>query len=489
MTSKIRRSVVFSLFEKNGSAVLGLIGTLILVRLLTPSDFGIYSVSFSVVMIIDVIRDFGVGTYLVQERQLTKSVVQTVFTVSLALSLACAGAILAITIPAAALYGEPRIVHVIALLSLTFLLGPFGTPSTSLLRRDLDFGKLAAIGLLTAAVNLVSTVALAWLGFGYMSLAWAKVISSLVAVIVAVRYRPVWWAFRPNLAGWRQVAKFGSYVSATMIINVIHDALPQLIVGGLLGFSAVGLLGRAASICQIPDRIFTSALQPVLLPSLAEQARRAGDLKRAYLQYIAYTSALQWPVLLCLAALATPVVHLLLGGGWDQTASLVRILALALMTLFPASMTFPMFVAVGAVRDTLLSSLLSIPPSLLLTYLASLHSLEAVAATQLVTGPLQVYVAVSFLQRHLAMSWAEFFRPILRSGVVALYAAAPAGLAVILSDFRFDLSLPATAAACIGGLAGWLAGLRITRHPLWSELRRVARLRGWHDLSPASPPA
>src|SRR5689334_4412686 len=138
MTSKIRRSIVFSLFERNGSAVIGLIGTLILARLLTPSDFGIYSVSLSVVMIMDVIRDFGVGTYLVQERQLTKSVVQTVFTVSLALSFACAGAILAITVPAAALYGEPRMIHVITLLSLTFLLGPFGTPSTGLLRRDLD---------------------------------------------------------------------------------------------------------------------------------------------------------------------------------------------------------------------------------------------------------------------------------------------------------------------------------------------------------------
>jgi O-antigen/teichoic acid export membrane protein len=485
MTSKIRRSLVFSLFEKNATAVLGLVGTLILARLLTPSDFGIYSVSLSVVMIIDVIRDFGVGTYLVQERQLTKSVVQTVFTVSLVLSIACAGAILAITIPAAALYGEPRIVRIMPLLALTFLLSPFGTPSSSLLRRDMEFGKLAAIGLLTAITNLLSTMVLAGLGFGYMSLAWAKVVSSLVGVIAGLCYRPAWWAFRPNVAEWRQVGRFGSYASATAIINVIHDSLPQLIVGGLLGFSAVGLLGRAASICQIPDRVFTSALQAVLLPSLAEQARRAGDLKRAYLRFIACVSALQWPILLCLAVLADPVVHLLLGGRWGEAAPLVRILALAWLSLFPATISFPMFVAVGAVRDTLICSLISIPPSLLLTFLASLHSLEAVAATQLVTGPLQVYVAVRFLQRHLAMSWGEFLRPILRSGVVALYAVAPAALAVILSGFRFDLSLPATIAACIGGIAGWLAGLWITRHPLLGELERVARLGGRQGLRPA----
>ncbi len=485
MTSGIRRSLAFSVLERNGGALLGLIGTLILARLLTPSDFGIYSVSLSVLVIVDAIRDFGVGTYLVQERQLTKSVVQTVFTLSLTLSVICTGALVAITLPMAALYGEPRIVRIVPLLAVTFLLVPFGMPSSSLLRRDMEFGKLAAIGLLCAMANLLSTITLAGLGFSYLSLAWAKVVSSVVLVVASILYRPAWWAFRPNLTDWRKVGRFGSYASATAMINVVHDSLPQLIVGWLLGFSAVGLLGRAASICQIPDRVFTSALQSVLLPSLAEQARRSGDLKRAYLQFITYMSALQWPIFLCLVVLADPVVRLLLGGRWEGTTSLVRILALAWVPLFAASITYPMFIAVGAVRDTFVSSLISIPPSLLLTFLASLHSLNAVAATQLITGPLQMYVAVRFIQRYVPITWSEFFAPVLRSGAIALCAAAPAGIAVVLSGFRFDLSLPAAAASCIGAGTGWIAGLWVTRHPLFGELERVIRRSDWQDLRPA----
>jgi len=485
MMKTIRRSLAFSFLEKYGVTAIGLVGTLVMARLLTPADFGVYSVALSVVLIIDVVRDFGVGTYLVQERQLTPAVVQTVFTVSLAMSVICAGLLLGITLPIAAFYAEPSIAHILPLLAMSFLLGPFSTPSIGLLRRDMQFGKLALVGLAAAAVNLLVTVMLAALGFGYMSLAWAKLASTMVTTVASIACRPVFRAFFPSFAEWRKVATFGSYASATAIINVIHDSLPQLIVGWQLGFGAVGLLGRAAAVCQIPDRLFTSVLQPVLLPSLAEQARTSGDLKRTYLRSITYMSALQWPIFLCLAMLADPAVRVLLGAQWDAAAPIVRVMALASLSLFPAYMTYPVLVAVGAVRDALVSSLISIPPSLLLIFLASLHNLEAVAATQLITGPLQVYVAVCFIRRHVPMTWQEFFAAVGRSGYVALFAAAPSIIAVVLAGFRFDLSPLATVLSCLGAGTGWLAGLWISKHPLLAELQLLSMRGRWQTLRPA----
>lgn len=473
MTGKVRRSIVFSFCERYASTALGFAGMLLMARLLTPTDFGIYSVALSVVMVVDVLRDFGVGTYLVQERQLTDALIRTVFTISLILSVICAGILLAITLPVAAFYAEPKVTRIVPLLALSFLFGPFTMPSMSLLRRDMEFGKLAVIGVGSALANLLVTVLLAVLGFGYMSLAWAKVASSMAGMVASMACRPAFQAFRPNFAEWRKVAAFGSYASATAIINVVHDALPQIIIGRLLGFDAVGLFGRAAGVCQIPDRLFTSALQPVLLPSLAEQARKSEDLKRTYLQSISYMSALQFPILLCLSMLADPAVRLLLGPQWASAAPLLRIMALASLSLFPAFLTYPMLVALGAVRDTVISSLISIPPSILLIFLASFHNLEAVAATQFVTGPLQVYVAFRFIRRHVYITWGEFFTPVLHSGVIALCAAAPAAIALMLADFRLDLSLPATVASVAGAGAGWLAGLRITGHPLLAEMQRV----------------
>lgn len=483
--SKFRRSLLFSFVDRYGGAALSVVGTLVLARLLTPVDFGIYSVAMSIVVIIEAFREFGVGSYLVQEQQLTDTVVRTVFTVSALLSVICMGVLLALAAPVAAFYEKPELAGLISLLGVSFLLVPFGVPSIGLLQRNMEFGKLAAINLTCYATNLVVTTGLAALGFGYMSLAWATLTYSIVRTAGAIACRPCLWAFRPVISGWRKVAGFGGYVSAMAIINVIHDNLPQVIVGRMLGFGSLGLLGRAASVCQLPDRLFTSALQPVLLPGLAEQSRSSGDLKAAYLGALSYMTALQWPILLCLSLMAHPVVRVLLGQQWLSAVPLVQIMALASLSLFPAFMTYPVLVAAGAVRDTLLLSLISIPPSILCIFVASYFGLEAVAATQFITGPLQIYVALGFIRRRLGFTWREFFTPLVRSAIIAGCAAMPPAIGIVFAGFRFDLPMYASCLSGLSAIGGWLAGLVITRHPFLAEIQRFAVHLRWSAFQAA----
>ena len=473
---QIRRSLVFSFAERYGTTTIALAGTLLLSRLLTPADFGLFSVAASVVMMVEVVREFGVGHYLVQERALDRAVVRTAFSVSLALSLACAAALAALAGPLAAFYDSPKLATLVPLLAASFLLVPFGMPSSSLLRRDMQFGALAAVGIASALANVGVTAVLAWLGWGATSLAWGSLATGLTRAAGGLAWRPCLWAFRPGFAEWRRVLAFGGYASATAIVNVLHDTLPQLILGRMLGFGPVGLFARATGVCQIPDRLFTNALPGILLPALAEQVRQGVDLKPAYLRALTYATAVQWPVLLCLVVLAEPVVRVLLGPQWGEAVPLVRLMALAALTLFPSFLTYPLLVAVGAVRDTLLMSLLSVPPSALLVFAASFHGLAAVAATQLVTGPLQVGVALIFVRRHVAFRWREFARALAPSALVALAAAVPA-LGVVSAFGGFGLSPLGTVAAGLAAVAGWAGGIGLSGHPLRAELRPVlARL-------------
>jgi O-antigen/teichoic acid export membrane protein len=471
--STTRRSLIFSFLDRYGTAGLNLAGTLLLARLLSPRDFGIYSVAISAVALVGVVRDFGVGNFLLQTRDTSDIVVRTAFTISLPLSGLCAAVLIAASDWISRYYAEPAFVGLVPLLAAGFVLVPFGMPSTSLLQRDMEFSKLATINLAYAATGLAASVVLAVLGFGYMSFAWASLLASLVRIFAALAWRPCFWAFLPAMARWREVAIFGGYASATAIVNVFHDSLPQLIIGRMLGFGAVGVLGRAASVCQLPDRLFTSALQPVLLPSFAEQARRTGDLKSGYLKSIAYMTALQWPILLCLAILADPAVELLLGAQWTETAPLVRIMALASMSLFPAFLTYPVLVAAGAIRDTLVSSLLSIAPSVVLIYLAAGHGLQAVAATQFITGPLQVWIALIFIRRHVKFEWSEFIRPLFVSGVVALCSSALPAAITLAEGLQHRLPYSLAMLAGVGAAVGWLFGLLLTGHPLLAELQRI----------------
>ena len=473
----LRRSLAFSFADRYGGIVLGFIGTILLSRLLTPRDFGVFTVGASVVMMIEVVRDFGVGTFLIQERLVTPMIVRSAFTVSLGLSVACAAALLALSGPIAEFYREPGLRRVIPFFAANFILIPFSTPTGNLLRRDMAFDALAFISLAGAATNLAIVTVLAILGFGYMSLAWASLVSTAVRTVAMFARRGEAWMFIPTLHEWRKVVAFGGYSTATAILNVVHDSLPQLIIGRALGFDGVGLFGRAAGICQLPDRLFVSALQPVMLPVLAEHVRNSTDLKAPYFRALTYMTALQWPMLLCLALLADPVVRVLLGAQWAEAAPLLRIMALAAAFLFPAFMTTPMLVAIGRVRDTLLLSLISIPPSLVLIFAASFVGLQAIAATQVVAGALQVYVALHFIKRHVRFTWRELAVALWRSFAVALCAAAGPSTAILLAGSRFDLSVVQTILATTGAFAGWLGGLVLTRHPLFGEMSGVVETR------------
>jgi O-antigen/teichoic acid export membrane protein len=469
-----RRSLLLSFLDRYATLAITLLLTAVVARLLTPAEVGVFAIGLGLIAIVEAFREFGVGAYLVQERELTPEKIRTAFTLMLLLSLLLAGALYVSAGPVARFYDEPGLEAVLRLATISFLLVPFSNPIMALLRRDMGFGWVALINLAGAVANLVVVVTLAVLGFSYMSLAWGALASGAVIALTAVLFRPQLWIFWPCLVGWRQVLSFSSYASTTMILNVCYQMLPQLALGRILGFDAVGLYSRALMLCQLPDRLIMSALHPVLLPAFSVRARLGGDLKEPYLRGLGYGLTVQWPFMVCLALLADPAVHLLLGAQWAAAAPLVRIIALASLVMFPAFLTYPVLVALGRVKDTLTASLISLPPSFALMFAAAFVSLEAVAASLFLTAPFQVYIALRLIRRQIPLQLAELAAAVRKGVVVTLCAAAAPSGAVALAGF--GLSVPAGAAAGIGAAAGWLVGLCLTDHPLLAEIRGLSRL-------------
>jgi O-antigen/teichoic acid export membrane protein len=224
----------------------------------------------------------------------------------------------------------------------------------------------------------------------------------------------------------------------------------------------------------MPERSILGALQPVVLPALSARARLGGDLKEPYLRGLSYMTAVQWPALIILSLLAYPIVHVLLGERWLATAPLVRIIALASLCLFPAFLSYPLLVSVGRVKDTLTSSLIALPPSAIVLTGAAFLGVQAVAASLFLTAPFQVYIALSFIRRHVSFTWGELAGAVRKGALVTLCTAVAPIAAIILAGFRFDLSIAAGAIAGVGAVLGWIVGLFLTGHPLLSVIRGTA---------------
>ena len=197
---------------------------------------------------------------------------------------------------------------------------------------------------------------------------------------------------------------------------------PQFILARILDFTAVGLYSRAINVTQVFDKFVIQVVSPVIMPAIFAQIRTGGDLKRIYLNAIELISAVQWPFLIIFALMADPIISIWFGPTWTEIVPLIRMLCVASLSLFAACLTYPVLVAVGRVRDTLISSLISLPPSLLVIFVASFFGVQAVAASALLTLPFQAIVALYFVSRHLAISPADLFRATLKSGVVTPFS-------------------------------------------------------------------
>jgi hypothetical protein len=133
-----------------------------------------------------------------------------------------------------------------------------------------------------------------------------------------------------------------------------------------------------------------------------------------------------------------------------------------------------MLVAVGSVRDALVSSLIALPPSLALIFVAGYFGVQAVAASALLTLPFQAAVAIYFVGRHIAMTPSDLFNAIAKSGVITLSSSAGVLASAVLVEFQFVGAVGGLLLAGMAAAAGWWFGLVMTGHPLLARLEIAA---------------
>ena len=466
-----RRSIAFSFLDKSTGFVLALVTMAIVSRLMTPSEVGLFVVASSLVILLEAVRDFGVAAFLIQAKELQPELVRSAVTLIGLISLTLGLFIVFGADLAARLYGMSELADLIRIAALAFLVAPLSNPLLALLRRDMNFAAVARISVAAALANALVTIGLAMMGYGAFSFAWGSVVAACVMAAGALICRPEWWIFRPTLRHWRTLLPFGAWTTVVTLLGMLFDAMPRLILGKVLGFNAVGLFTRAVSLSQMPDKLFLSAVQPVVLPAFSSQVRSNQGLAGHYLHGIALITVLQWPALICLALLADPIVRLLLGPQWLGVIPLVRVVAIAAMVLAPVFLTFPVLVAMNRVRDLALISLLALPVSMLIVLVASRFGLQAVAWAMIPANAVYIGMTLICIHRAVQFAWRDLAVIVSRSAVVTLCTGLVPGALVLA--FGAELSWPVTILGAVGAAVGWGASLAMTSHPLASEISRL----------------
>ena len=468
--SSVRKSLALSFAEKYSALVINGISLIVLARLLTPAEIGIYSVGAAVVAVAHVLRDFGVGNYLIQEQKLTQERVRTAFGVALVIAWVMAAVVFALSGSAAHFYAEPGLRQVLRVLSLTFLIIPFSSQVLALLQRDMAFGPLYVIGIASTLVHAMTGITLAALGFGFMSLTWASLAGVGTTTLIAAFYRPSVARLLPSFKEWRRVATFGSISSAASIVAEIGMTAPDLILGRLLGFTAVGFFSRAAGLVQLFNRMVMQAVLPVMTPAFAAKNRRGEDLLGVYLKGLSYVTVLAWPFFIFLGFMAYPIIRILFGDQWDDAVPIVQILCLA--GIFRPLWYFvsSVFIALGEVRINLKVAALSYPLFVILFLFGTLHSLEAAAFSSPIFCFIYFVVSYRYLRDLIGLSLKHVAESISKSLVVAVFSAFPVGAVYFGTDIGPTDMWRSPLISLFGSTIVWICCVFVFKHPFREEI-------------------
>ncbi|MBV6390760.1 MAG: hypothetical protein JNIBNLAF_02497 [Nitrosomonas europaea] len=471
MTS-IRKAVLISFAENYSTMFIGFIGIMLIARLLTPEEIGIYSVASAVTGIAHMMRDFGVGSYLVQEQELTRERIQTALTVAIMTSWA-AGGILYLSSPwAAVFYNEPGLMDLIRIQCVNFLIMPFTAPVLSLLHRDMQFSVLYRINVACSVIQTIVSVSLAVLGYGYMSLAWASVanVMCLMLLVNAVRPHDAW--IMPGLKEWRRIASFGIQTSVAAIVTEIAMNMNDLILGRLLGFQAVALYSRAQGLIYLFHRDMMNAVRKVAFPAFAQAVRENRDLLKAYLLSVNYITVFAWPFYAFLGLYADSIVRLMFGDQWDASIPLVRILVFAGAIGAFWNLWSNALLAMGHVNKTMRSELIIQPVRIVLVFFAASISIEMTCYALIVIYTLQLLISTHYLKQSIGLNLKILLLNNINSFAVTLISMVIPVLCYTYLPAQFSLtqSLLIGTITCI---PSWLLGIFIVRHPICVELTRL----------------
>jgi teichuronic acid exporter len=344
-------SGLFWLFSSaSARSVLRLIITAILARLLTPADFGMVAAAMVVVSFAEIFSLVGIGPSVVQFSSLEPRHVRTSFTISLLFGLLCGGVIALVAPGVAQFYKMTELVFVLRILAINFPLRGTAVVAESLLRRDLQFRKIAATEVVSYGLGYgVVGVLLALMGFGVWALVAATVAQTALRTVILLIMQPHPWSFQFEPAAAKELICLGGGFTSAKVFNYFALNGDSLVVGRWLGADALGFYTRSYNLMTTSVTLFGRVLDNVLFATMSRIQNEPKRLAIAYQRGVALVSLIVLPASTVSFILAPEIVDILLGPNWSEVIVPFQILAVGMLFRTGYKISNTLVRSVGAV--------------------------------------------------------------------------------------------------------------------------------------------
>ena len=309
-------------------AVLNIVRSVLLARLLSPQIFGLMGIALIALRTFETFTRPGIAQALIARQKDFDEAAPTAFTM-----LVVRGLVLAALLAAAApwvgrFYEEAELSPMLMAMSSLFVIGSLANINTVAHQRNLDFRRLAYMNQVAALCGIVITVGLAWWLRSVWALVLGQIAQTLLSVWLSYLFIPGRMRFAFDAAVARDLFHYGKFVTGSSIVLYVATEIDSAVVGKLLGTGQLGFYALALTIANLVTTNLSKIASGIMMPAYSKLQSDMPALRRAYLRTFGLLLLAVVPATVGLLMLAEPFIRVVYGEQWAAAAVPLQILAI-----------------------------------------------------------------------------------------------------------------------------------------------------------------
>lgn len=315
-SGKAAVSFLFKLAESFGMQGVSFVVSLLLARLLEPSDYGVLTMLTVFVSVSQVFVQSGLNTALIQKKDVDEADLSSVFLVSLGIAAALYALLFALAPAIAAYFAMPQLEGALRVLALVLLPGALVSVQSAVVARQMAFRRQMICSLSATVLSGAVGVGMALSGMGYWALVGQQLANQTglcLFLLLTVRWRP---RAVFSLARVKALVRFGWKLLVSSLLDTGYQNLRTAVIGKRFPDDTLGFYNRGKQFPELVMNAVNGSIQSVMLPVLSEKQDDAARMKQMMRRSVMTSSFLVLPMMAGLAAVAEPLITLLLTEKW-----------------------------------------------------------------------------------------------------------------------------------------------------------------------------
>lgn len=324
--------------------------SMVLARLLNPSDFGILAIATVFISFINLITDFGFGAAIIQSETLVKKDLESIFSLTLYVGLFAAFVLFLLASPIGNYYNDDSVASVVRLLSVNVIFASLNIVPNALLLKAKKFKLVAVRTLSLQIVCGCIGIAFAYIGVGLYALVIQSILSAAGIFIFNYNQNRIRFFNKVYVNSIKKIINFSAFQFAGSVMNFITKSIDKPLVGKYLSLTSLGYYEKSYRLMQMPVDNLSYIFTPVMQPMFREFQHDLQTMFQKYKKILKTLSVVGFPLSALLYFSAYDLIHLFYGGKWDLAVAPFQYLSLSVGFMVLMSSSGPIYQASNKVK-------------------------------------------------------------------------------------------------------------------------------------------